>query len=504
VTGKKGQMLFLGATFLFWMAVMSIIVYIHYVKKVDPELKYFTPDIIFDSGTRSYYSISIGDTKVGYKSEAITRTDRSLIYMEDIVIKLNIAGISREVFFQCAVSLDSTSVLSRFMDFTIHSGNHQNNCRGTVRSDSLIIEVRKDAFTPWQKGIFTVDENMTFPTALPYYLHRAESDSMSIAVFDPVIFDQYRVSAVRRGEESFALGDSTYRTTRYELSFLDKRSTVWLDDDGIPVKSEGAMFFAGLFGDVRIEKSMSSDVFLLPLEVSLGNDLVGSAVFTPDTPIPDPRNIDYMEIRIDGIRAANIDVTASNKEVKSFNPVVFAIHREPLPDNPYRHYEIRRAAIDTTVYGISDFIQAKDARFQRTAESIVTADSDTLTAARQLNRWVFQTMRKEEGLDITRSIDILRLKRGACDEHTKLFTALARSIGIPTLVNLGYVYRDGAFRYHSWPTVFVDGMWHDLDPLFGQDAADATHVAMVRGGFDTIIELLRIQGKMSISVLDAR
>ncbi|MCD6307930.1 MAG: transglutaminase domain-containing protein, partial [Candidatus Latescibacteria bacterium] len=110
----------------------------------------------------------------------------------------------------------------------------------------------------------------------------------------------------------------------------------------------------------------------------------------------------------------------------------------------------------------------------------------------------------EEGLDITRSIDILRLKRGACDEYTKLFTALARSIGIPTLVNLGYVYRAGAFRYHSWPTVFIGGMWHDLDPFFGQDSADATHVAIVRGGFDKIIELLRIQGKMSISVLDAR
>ncbi len=479
---------------------MGAIVYVHYVKKVNPELEYFTPDIVFDTGSRDYFGIRIGQTKVGYRSEAITFTDRNLIYMNDTVIKLNLAGLSREVFFQCAVSLDSTQVLSRFMDFTLHSGSHEYHCRGTLRSDSLYIEVRKDSFTPWQKGAFEVDEHTTFPTALPYYLHRAEQDTFDVSVFDPVIFEPYDIHAERSGRETLTIGGDTHETTRYDLSFLDRTATYWLDGNGRPVRMDGAAFFAGVLGDMTMEKTMSSDVFLLPLEVSLGKDLIPGRTFVPDGEISEPENTGYMEVRIDGIRGANIDVTASNKVMKSFNPVVFAISREPLPDHRYRVYELQMAAVDTTIYGISDFIQSADARMRRTAESIVT-EADTLAQARQIGRWVHENMRMEAGLDITRSIDILREKRGAADEYTKLFTALARSIGIPTQICLGYVYRDGAFRYHSWPSVFVDAMWHDLDPCFGQDIADATHVVLIRGGFDKLIELLRIQEKMSFDVV---
>ena len=115
-----------------------------------------------------------------------------------------------------------------------------------------------------------------------------------------------------------------------------------------------------------------------------------------------------------------------------------------------------------------------------------------------------ENMEKLEGIDITRSIDVLRDMRGGSEEHTKLFTAMTRSIGIPTQINLGIVYKEGAFRYHSWPSVFTDGMWHDLDPFFGQDRADATHIALVRGDFEKLVELIRIMGVISINILDYR
>ena len=188
----------------------------------------------------------------------------------------------------------------------------------------------------------------------------------------------------------------------------------------------------------------------------------------------------------------------------SLNPVVFGIYNKPVITGERKLQEIKIASIDTSIVGTSDYIQSKDARFSRTAGELISAEKDTLSMARVLNRWVFENVEKMSGLDIIRSVDILRERKGDCDEHTKLFTALARSVGIPTQINMGLVYDNGGFRYHSWPSVFVDGVWYDLDPTLGQNAADATHIAFIKGDFEKLVELLRIVGKMSIKVLDYR
>ena len=62
----------------------------------------------------------------------------------------------------------------------------------------------------------------------------------------------------------------------------------------------------------------------------------------------------------------------------------------------------------------------------------------------------------------------------------------------------------GVFRYHSWPSVFIYDYWYDLDPYYGQDKADATHIALIRGDFEKLVELLRIIGKVSVTILDYR
>ena len=63
-------------------------------------------------------------------------------------------------------------------------------------------------------------------------------------------------------------------------------------------------------------------------------------------------------------------------------------------------------------------------------------------------------------VDTVTAVDALRERRGECQSHTYLFTALARVAGIPTKVVNGLVYSEdyGGFLYHAWPEVFV-GQW---------------------------------------------
>jgi hypothetical protein len=99
---------------------------------------------------------------------------------------------------------------------------------------------------------------------------------------------------------------------------------------------------------------------------------------------------------------------------------------------------------------------------------------------------------------------------GDCNEHTALYVAMARSIGIPARIAVGLTYVrgiSGAFYYHAWPEVYIDegknrGLWLPVDPTLNQFPADATHVRLARGGLDKQTAILPLIGRLKMTILD--
>jgi hypothetical protein len=103
--------------------------------------------------------------------------------------------------------------------------------------------------------------------------------------------------------------------------------------------------------------------------------------------------------------------------------------------------------------------------------------------------------------------EVLRTKVGDCNEHTALYVAMARSIGLPARIAVGLAYTRGAFYYHAWPEVYVDegggrGLWLPADPTFNEFPADAMHVRLLRGGLDKQAAILPLIGKLKMDILD--
>ena len=107
---------------------------------------------------------------------------------------------------------------------------------------------------------------------------------------------------------------------------------------------------------------------------------------------------------------------------------------------------------------------------------------------------------KKEMIDTVTALDALLEKRGECQSHTYLFAALARASGIPTRVVNGLVYSREyeGFLYHAWPEVFV-GEWKAMDPTFGQDRVDATHIKLTENPNESPFHLMEFVGKITIS-----
>ena len=150
------------------------------------------------------------------------------------------------------------------------------------------------------------------------------------------------------------------------------------------------------------------------------------------------------------------------------------------------------------------FVQASDPRIVAKAREIIGARAEPWERAQALHRWVYQTMVKQLSVGLPSAVDILATPVGDCHEHTVLFTALARSLGLPTRMIAGVVYWSGRLYYHAWPEVWVEGRWVPIDPTLGQPIADATHVALTEAEDEGLIALGQFIGKLRVSVLDIR
>ena len=105
------------------------------------------------------------------------------------------------------------------------------------------------------------------------------------------------------------------------------------------------------------------------------------------------------------------------------------------------------------------------------------------------------------------ALEVLRTKIGDCNEHTALYVAMARSLGIPSRISVGLVYVRGAFYYHAWPEVYLadgedQGLWLPVDPTFNQFPTDGMHLRLARGGLEKQAAILPLIGQVQLTVLD--
>jgi transglutaminase-like putative cysteine protease len=142
------------------------------------------------------------------------------------------------------------------------------------------------------------------------------------------------------------------------------------------------------------------------------------------------------------------------------------------------------------------------------ARAVVGDAPDRLEAIRRIHRFVYEYVEKVPTIGVPNGLEVLRARRGDCNEHTALFVSLARAAGIPSRIAAGLVYsrRIGdtpAFYYHAWPEVELGG-WLPVDPTLDQFPADATHLKIVNGDLDRQVEIMGLLGRVRLAVVEAR
>jgi transglutaminase-like putative cysteine protease len=148
-------------------------------------------------------------------------------------------------------------------------------------------------------------------------------------------------------------------------------------------------------------------------------------------------------------------------------------------------------------------VQSDHPKILEKAREIVGDTTNAWEAAKKLNEWVRANMRSTFSARFTNALEVLENLEGDCTEHSVLFIALARAVGIPAREVAGLVYVDAgkpAFYFHQWAKVWV-GKWVDMDPTFGQTTVDVTHIKLGEGDLFDLAHIIPIIGRLKIRLV---
>lgn len=232
-------------------------------------------------------------------------------------------------------------------------------------------------------------------------------------------------------------------------------------------------------------------------------DLFSAALFRMPAPLPDRDSIDVLVVQLSSKAGKALDVVADHRQTvkKVGSNAELSIRVQASPSRP----PIRPVTGKKwqPFLRSTEYEPLEDEGLKAVVERVAAGKKTVWDAARAINAFVYTHI---ENKSLARAYmsapEALASKEGDCTEHAVLFSALAKIAGIPTRLVTGLVYVGGpenVFGYHEWVEIWSGEEWLAMDPTFGQDIADATHIKLHAGLSDAAGR--RLAGKVAAGAI---
>jgi transglutaminase-like putative cysteine protease len=273
----------------------------------------------------------------------------------------------------------------------------------------------------------------------------------------------------------------------------------WVDEDGRVLRASSPLGFSMERTEYELARQAAEDDRGRPAQSD--EDVIFSTAIQSDVDLGAVENHAQLRFRLSGVDLSGFDLEGGRQTLRGDTLLV---RREvwdaidPSYDLPYKTMDLREALEPEPLIQSDDprIVEAAD----RFSERRPYQRQNPRRVAERLNRAVFELLEKSITISVPSAVQVLESRRGDCNEHTVLFVALSRALGLPARTAVGLVYVDGSFYYHAWPEVWLDE-WVAVDPTFGQVPADAAHIRFIVGGLAQQVEVARLIGRLNIEVI---
>jgi tetratricopeptide (TPR) repeat protein len=213
--------------------------------------------------------------------------------------------------------------------------------------------------------------------------------------------------------------------------------------------------------------------------------------------IVDQNHLNSLRLRLKSKAAGEIERISEDLSSKSQTVEKISERELQLQVLPRRAEPKDRLQLPINSSAVAEFltpskeIPANDNSVANKAREIAGKDHDAWSVARKLADWTFKNLTWKR-VDFADAAQTLATREADCYEFSKLYVAMARSLGLPARVVSGMAYSGGSFGGHAWVEVYV-GDWIEIDPTWGTSYVDATHIKDSNGALLTFAALNLVQ-----------
>jgi len=478
-----------------WAATMGVMINRSYLQASSRNL---ATDLASYGSTAQWRGVYYRGEKIGFTVSQVKPTDDGFELREDGRLQFSLLGAHTFALLKTTAHVDRSFAIKDF-DFSLDPGTGPMTIKGRLDGLRMTMKIGSKA------GSRTETRQLKEPPALMLSVGRrlaaeglAAGTTRQWAVFDPATMKNAPVNIAIGAREVVTTGTRRpIPAFKVDMTFSGITTTSWVTDTGEIVREESPM---GLITIVETQEQAMA----LSVSSRMQEDMLEAAAIVPRMAsrqrIVEPRDVKMLRLRMIGVDLSNADVEGSGQSLDGeFVEITDPRDLKPAP-----------APADLDRYLQPEpFIESDAPEIKAEAERVVAGITGTRARAERLTREVNTLVEKKPTVSLPSALEVLRTRVGDCNEHTVLFVALARSIGIPSRVNVGVVYVRGAFYYHAWPEVYIDegqgqGLWLPVDPTFDQFPADATHLRLARGGLDKQASILPMFGRTQMFVTEVQ
>ena len=476
-----------------WVAVMAILINRAYLQASTR----LATDLARYGSAAVWRGVYYRGEKIGFTVSQTVPQDEGFVLEEDGRLQMSVLGATTAATIRTTAHVDKNFTLRAF-EFSLDPGTGPVEVRGRIDGRRLSLDVKTPSGT--RSEVRELDE----PPALSQSVSRRLANGGLVSgakhqwtIFDPATLRNSKVNVeVGRRELVRDAGTVPIPAFRVEMEFAGLRTSSWITDTGEVVREESPLGLITVREPADRARAMA-------VSRRMQVDLLQAAAVAPRmrTPIPEPRDVRRMRIRLGGVELSPLDLDGGAQHLTGD---VLEL-RDPQGLRPERADPDLAHALASEA-----FIESDAPEIIAEAVGAVKGVAGTRARAERLTRYVNLLLDKKPTLSLPSAREVLRTKVGDCNEHTVLYVAMSRALGIPARIAVGLVYIHGAFYYHAWPEVYLDegrgarglGLWLPVDPTLNQFPADATHLRLARGGLDKQTVILPLMGKLTMDVLD--
>jgi len=431
--------------------------------------------------------IVFNGAKIGFSFVALSQSDNTVsdfVIESEAVFRIRFLMMDKKISLKSHDQVGADLTLKRFVyDYVLDESTLKLN--GQVVDDRLEVEVitrgqtLRESFRLHQKlyptsavGLYPVLQGLGVGRTYSYSVYDGQTQTITLVNQEVLAYET---------SDLFEGAAFKVRTRLHGQEVLS-----WIDNQGRPVleMSQGGLIISFL------ENKRTAQKYLTQAALNKDENLLNFSLIKADLGEYAPEQVMSLDVVISVPDSAftlpNDErqqcVLRANSQYCRIRSAISA--NDSQEKNPQDH---ERFLVSSIV------IPSNHEHIRKTAAEIASTARTPFEQVRLLIDWIDQNI-QQEPVDVFSALDVLEGKKAECQGHSYLYTAFARSLGIPSRAVNGIVYSKfyQGFLYHTWSESHLGGQWVAVDPTFVQLPADATHIKFIEG--ESLSDLLPAAG----------